>query len=178
MKKLLIFCLLAGLRMYSQYNALSFVPQSTVKLPYSVNLDFSLTSQFTVEGWFKTSSALQTIYSNVVNASPYNGVEIQMTSGNFAFSLCNTDVSNHLRVQTVASYNDNNWHHWAVTFDAKTGQRVIYRDGVPAVSDTAPPITGASTTFLIGKDGRIAQVWRKVKVDGHADEVLVAARAL
>src|SRR5207244_11717376 len=34
------------------------------------------------------------------------------------------------------------------------------------------------TTFLIGKDGRIAQVWRKVKVDGHADEVLVAARAL
>jgi len=34
------------------------------------------------------------------------------------------------------------------------------------------------TTFLIGKDGRIAQVWRKVKVDGHADEVLAAARAL
>ncbi len=34
------------------------------------------------------------------------------------------------------------------------------------------------TTFLIGKDGRIAQVWPKVKVDGHADEVLSAARAL
>src|SRR5882672_9505121 len=32
------------------------------------------------------------------------------------------------------------------------------------------------TTFLLGKDGRIAHVWRKVKVDGHADEVLAAAR--
>src|SRR6202453_850315 len=34
------------------------------------------------------------------------------------------------------------------------------------------------TTFLIGADGRIARVWRKVKVPGHAEEVLAAARAL
>jgi peroxiredoxin Q/BCP len=34
------------------------------------------------------------------------------------------------------------------------------------------------TTFLIGADGRIARIWRHVKVDGHADEVLAAARAL
>jgi peroxiredoxin Q/BCP len=33
-------------------------------------------------------------------------------------------------------------------------------------------------TFLIGPDGRIARVWRKVKVKGHADEVLAAATAL
>jgi peroxiredoxin Q/BCP len=34
------------------------------------------------------------------------------------------------------------------------------------------------TTVLIDRDGRIAQVWPKVKVPGHADEVLAAARAL
>ncbi len=34
------------------------------------------------------------------------------------------------------------------------------------------------STFLIGPDGRIARIWRKVKVPGHADEVLGAARAL
>jgi peroxiredoxin Q/BCP len=34
------------------------------------------------------------------------------------------------------------------------------------------------TTVLIGTDGRIARIWRNVKVDGHADEVLAAARAL
>ena len=34
------------------------------------------------------------------------------------------------------------------------------------------------TTVLIGTDGRIARIWRNVKVDGHADDVLAAARAL
>ena len=33
-------------------------------------------------------------------------------------------------------------------------------------------------TYLIGPDGRVAQVWPKVKVDGHAAEVLAAAKAL
>ena len=34
------------------------------------------------------------------------------------------------------------------------------------------------TTFLIDGSGRIAQVWRNVKVDGHAETVLAAAKAL
>lgn len=34
------------------------------------------------------------------------------------------------------------------------------------------------STFLIDAKGRIARVWRKVKVPGHAEEVLAAARAL
>ena len=34
------------------------------------------------------------------------------------------------------------------------------------------------TTFLIGRDGRIAKVWPKVSVDGHAADVLAAAKAL
>ncbi len=34
------------------------------------------------------------------------------------------------------------------------------------------------TTFLIGADGKIARVWRKVKVAGHADEVLATAKAI
>ena len=31
------------------------------------------------------------------------------------------------------------------------------------------------TTYLVGADGRIEQVWRKVKVKGHAEAVLAAA---
>lgn len=34
------------------------------------------------------------------------------------------------------------------------------------------------STFLVGADGRIAHIWPKVKVDGHAAEVLEAAKAL
>jgi peroxiredoxin Q/BCP len=33
-------------------------------------------------------------------------------------------------------------------------------------------------TFLIDRDGRIHRIWRKVKVPGHAEEVLAAAREL
>jgi peroxiredoxin Q/BCP len=34
------------------------------------------------------------------------------------------------------------------------------------------------TTVLVGTDGRIIRIWRHVKVDGHADEVLAAAQAV
>jgi peroxiredoxin Q/BCP len=34
------------------------------------------------------------------------------------------------------------------------------------------------TTVLIGGDGRVIRIWRHVKVDGHADEVLAAAAAV
>jgi thioredoxin-dependent peroxiredoxin len=34
------------------------------------------------------------------------------------------------------------------------------------------------TTYLIDRSGKIARIWRKVKVPGHAEEVLVAAKTL
>jgi peroxiredoxin Q/BCP len=33
------------------------------------------------------------------------------------------------------------------------------------------------TTFLIGADGKVLKVWRKVSVAGHADDVMQAAQA-
>lgn len=33
------------------------------------------------------------------------------------------------------------------------------------------------TTFLIGPDGRITQIWRNVRVQGHAEAVLAAAQS-
>ncbi|OYX08239.1 MAG: peroxiredoxin, partial [Sphingomonadales bacterium 32-68-7] len=34
------------------------------------------------------------------------------------------------------------------------------------------------TTYLVDAEGQIARIWRKVKVSGHAAEVLEAAKAL
>lgn len=34
------------------------------------------------------------------------------------------------------------------------------------------------TTYLIGADGKVARRWDNVKVDGHADDVLAAVKAL
>jgi peroxiredoxin Q/BCP len=79
---------------------------------------------------------------------------------------------------------------------AQDAFKAKYRLSLPLASDETHEMLGAygvwgeksmygktfmgitRTTFLIGKDHRIAQIWRKVKVDGHADEVLKAARAL
>ncbi len=32
-------------------------------------------------------------------------------------------------------------------------------------------------TFLIAENGSILKIWKKVKVNGHADEVLLATKA-
>ena len=79
---------------------------------------------------------------------------------------------------------------------AQSAFKTKYRLSIPLASDekhkmlTAYGVWGeksmygrtfmgvARTTFLIGPDGKIAHVWVKVKVDGHAEEVLAAAKSL
>jgi peroxiredoxin Q/BCP len=60
----------------------------------------------------------------------------------------------------------------------------------PLVSDTSKDIidaygarevlgvTAKRKTFLIDPDGRVAQIWPKVKVEGHADDVVATIREL
>ncbi len=69
-------------------------------------------------------------------------------------------------------------------------QRFIDKFGLtfPMVSDTGKSIidaygarevlgvTAKRKTFLIGPDGRVAHVWPKVKVEGHADDVVAEIR--
>ncbi len=51
-------------------------------------------------------------------------------------------------------------------------------DGAVARAFGVPRILGhhARQTFLIGKDGRVKKAWRKVRPDGHAQEILDAAK--
>jgi thioredoxin-dependent peroxiredoxin len=77
---------------------------------------------------------------------------------------------------------------------AQDAFRDKYQLDVPLVSDEAKSMIKAygawgeksmygrtfegilRTTVLVSADGRVQRVWRHVKVDGHADEVLAAAR--
>jgi len=78
---------------------------------------------------------------------------------------------------------------------AQDAFRDKYELSVPLVSDEAKSMIKAygawgeksmygktfegiiRTTVLVGADGRVQRVWRHVKVDGHAEQVLEAARA-
>lgn len=57
---------------------------------------------------------------------------------------------------------------------ADTAKQVIDAYGARAVLGVA----ATRSTFLIDPTGRIARVWPKVKVEGHADDVVAAIRAL
>ena len=39
-------------------------------------------------------------------------------------------------------------------------------------------VTAARSTFLVGPDGVVAHTWPKVKVEGHADDVIATIRSL
>lgn len=55
---------------------------------------------------------------------------------------------------------------------ADTGKSIIDAYGARAVLG----VTATRSTFLIAPDGRIAAVWPKVKLEGHADDVMAALR--
>lgn len=55
-----------------------------------------------------------------------------------------------------------------------TDKRVIDAYGARAVLG----VTATRSTFLVDPQGRIARVWPKVKIDGHAEDVLSAIREL
>ena len=74
----------------------------------------------------------------------------------------------------------------------QTQQKFIDKFGLtfPMISDTERSIiegwgarkvlgvTAARSTFLIGPDGKVAHTWPKVKVEGHADDVVNVIRSL
>ena len=55
-----------------------------------------------------------------------------------------------------------------------SGRAVIGAYGTQKVNG----VTAQRTTFLIAPDGRIAHVWPKVSVNGHADDVVETIRRL
>ncbi|NOZ04951.1 MAG: hypothetical protein GXP41_01170, partial [Chloroflexi bacterium] len=78
-------------------------------------------------------------------------------------------------LDTEASYADQNWHHWACTYDAAGGSRTIYRDGLEADGDwhVVPNSRYQGTGDLyIGK-----APWGS-NFSGTVDDVRVYARAL
>jgi peroxiredoxin Q/BCP len=71
-------------------------------------------------------------------------------------------------------------HQLAIPLASDEGHEVLERFGVwGEKSMYGKTFLGILRTMvLVGTDGRIARIWRNVRVPGHAEEVLTAARAL
>jgi len=71
-------------------------------------------------------------------------------------------------------------HGLGITLASDTDRKVIERYGLwTEKSMFGRTFMGVErATFLIGKDGRIARIWRKVRIKGHVQEVLAAVRGL
>ncbi len=93
-------------------------------------------------------------------------------AGVVVLGVSTDDLASHRRFQKN--------HRLPFELLADVGAKVSKLYGVHGRLNLAGiPYTGISrTTFVIGRDGRIAKVWPKVKVSGHADEVLEVVRAL
>lgn len=70
-------------------------------------------------------------------------------------------------------------HELSITLASDEDKGMLERYGVWAEKSMfAHKYMGVvRTTYLIDREGRVAQVWEKVKVKGHVDDVLAAARS-
>jgi probable HAF family extracellular repeat protein len=106
---------------------------------------------FTIEFWAARSASggPQTIIS-LGTPSPFAGVEAGFLSDNrFAFSF--GESAPNLPLVTSQAYSETGWHHWAVSYDAATGQRTIFRDGIAVAGDVSAAPVAPSGPLVIGR---------------------------
>lgn len=107
------------------------------------------TNTFTIEAWFKTSSAS----AQIIYRSRYAGQVITLNANGTLTGAYNDTVGGAYYVNSTASFADGQWHHVAYTKGA-TGT-TLYVDG--AVVATDPATTTMSypvpQRVAIGKDG-------------------------
>lgn len=82
-------------------------------------------SSFTLETWAKRNSiGTFDIIFGQGNLATNAGLHIGFRNDNsFTFAFFNNDLN------TTGTYADNNWHHWAATYDATSNTQKLYLDG-------------------------------------------------
>ncbi|MCB1151591.1 hypothetical protein KDK88_08565, partial [bacterium] len=126
-------------------------------------------SSFTLAAWAKrTKSGQGGILLAQGNRQANQGLHFGFRDTDvFTCAFWNDDLN------SANAYTDDAWHHWACTYDATTGRRTLYRDGVQIAQDTAGgAYAGFGPTYI----GQIFDdQWR---FQGDMDEVAVWTQAL
>ena len=117
-------------------------------------------ASFTIEFWSKRNTTGSNQYYASQGITTTNlGLHIgYRNTDEFTIAFWSNDLS-------TPPYTDLNWHHWAVTYDAVTNARNIYRDGALIVSDVAATDYLGSGTFYLGNTA-----WSGGNANGNMDE--------
>jgi hypothetical protein len=115
--------------------------------------DVDLANQsFSIEFWAKPdrlhTSSVAIAQTQGISQDPQfanRGLHIGWRSNNtFTFAFFYNDLN------TPDRWTDLGWHHWACTFDASTGDRRIYRDGILVAHDNTIPPEGSQPQLYAG----------------------------
>lgn len=129
-------------------------------------------SSFSIEFWAKKSVLSAGSDDYVIglgaNTNSNEALHIGFRGGNeFTFAFFGNDLNAN------SSYADTDWHHWAVTFDAVSKARTIYRDGVQVANDVSSSNFIGTGTLNIGKAYPPSSPWDNNNFTGNVDEVRI-----
>ncbi len=121
-------------------------------------------NSFSIEFWAKRSSTNS--QDHIISQGSNNtnqGLHIGFRGNNrFTFAFFGNDLD------TDNSYTDNNWHHFAVTYDVGSGERIIYVDGAFEKSDVTASTYNGTGNVLLGDTP-----WGSDEFAGRMDEVRI-----
>jgi hypothetical protein len=148
-------------------------------------LGFEYTDDFSISCWIKTTTTATGVLVGKVGDSPtYTGYQFFMSAWGLRFVLVNSDLAaDKIQVYTLATLNDGDWHHVAVTWAGNAspdaGDVTFYVDGSEsALVVDINALTGTiltSNAFYLG--GR-ASAGQLAPFNGLIDEVAVYDKEL
>ncbi len=128
----------------------------------------NLISSFTVAFWARRDSVNASNIAFSIGNATTNILNIGFRSNNlFTCSLSDNGLN------TPAAYTDNAWNHWACTYNAVTGQRTIYRNGVQVAQDKLQANYQVNGNWAIGNASIGGSPF-----NGGLDEIVVYGQAL
>jgi len=114
-----------------------------VNVPTSTTLDPGV-SDFTVEGWFKTSASCASscnIFQRRTGGSASPGYAVYLNSSNKLVTSFST-LSGEVAITSIGTVNDGVWHHFALVRTTQTTE-TQYLDGVQQQTTTNANINGS-----------------------------------
>ncbi|MFK5971619.1 MAG: choice-of-anchor Q domain-containing protein, partial [Candidatus Marithrix sp.] len=118
---------------------------------------------FTIEAWAKHDSSGSDFIIYQGSSGNNQALHFGFRDNNkFTCAFYGNDLN------TTDTYNDNDWHHWACSYDVDTNERIIYRDGIIVAQDTTTENFQGNGNLYIGRYSQTSDYYH-----GSLDEVKI-----